>query len=53
MGPSISAYIFPGQVHFGSGAVERIAEEVKAYCGNHVLIIADPGVVAAGSVLCR
>jgi alcohol dehydrogenase len=50
MKPSISNYIWPGQVCFGFGAVERIAEEVKAYCGNHVFIIADPGVVAAGLV---
>jgi len=35
---------------FWVGAVERIAEEVKACCGNNVFIIADPGVVAAGLV---
>ncbi len=52
MEQSISTYIWPGQVHFGFGAVERVAEEVKAYCGNHIFIIADPGVVAAGLVEC-
>ena len=50
MESALSTYIFPGQVHFGFGAVERIAEEVKAYCGSHVFIIADPGVIAAGLV---
>ena len=50
MESSISTYIFPGQIHFGFGAVDRIAEEVKVYCGSHVFIIADPGVVAAGLV---
>ena len=50
MEQSISTYIWPGQIHFGFGAVERVAEEVKAYCGNHVFIIVDPGVVAAGLV---
>jgi alcohol dehydrogenase class IV len=50
MEQSISTYIWPGQVHFGYGAVERVAEEVKAYCGNNVFIITDPGVAAAGLV---
>ena len=48
MEQSISTYIWPGQVHFGFGAVERVADEAMTYCGNHIFIIADPGVVAAG-----
>jgi alcohol dehydrogenase class IV len=50
MEQSISAYIFPGQIHFGFSAVERVADEVKTYGGRRVFIIADPGVVAAGLV---
>jgi alcohol dehydrogenase class IV len=50
MEQSISTYIWPGQIHFGFGAVERVAEEVKAYCGQKVFIIADPGVAAVGLV---
>ena len=50
MEQSISAYIFPGQIHFGFNAVERVADEVKAYGGSRVFIIADPGVQAAGLV---
>lgn len=45
---SISDYIWPGQVKFGFGAVQQIGPEAKAWQANHVFIIADPGVVAAG-----
>ncbi len=50
MKQSISTYIWPGQVHFGYDAAERVAEEVKAYCGNNVFIITDPGVASVGLV---
>lgn len=50
MKPPISTYIWPGLVHFGFGAVKRVAEEAKAHRAGHVFIIADPGVLAAGLV---
>jgi alcohol dehydrogenase class IV len=50
MKPQVSTYIWPGQVHFGFGAVGRVAEEVKTHCAKYVFVIADPGVVAAGLV---
>jgi alcohol dehydrogenase len=50
MESSISTYIWPGQVHFGFGAAERVADEVRAHCARYVFVIADPGVVAAGLV---
>jgi len=50
MKPQISTYIWPGQVHFGFGAVQRVAEAAKAQRAKHVFIIADPGVLAAGLV---
>jgi alcohol dehydrogenase len=46
----ISHYIWPGQVKFGFGAVEWVGQEVKALSAQHVFVIADPGVVAAGLV---
>lgn len=50
MASSISTYIWPGQVHFGFGAVERVTEAVKAHSAKYVFVIADPGVVATGLV---
>jgi alcohol dehydrogenase len=46
----ISHYIWPGQVKFGFGAVEWVGREAKALSVQHVFVIADPGVVAAGLV---
>jgi alcohol dehydrogenase class IV len=45
---SLSYYIWPGQVHFGFGAVDLVGREAKALPAGHVFVIADPGVVAAG-----
>lgn len=45
---SLSYYIWPGQVHFGSGAVELVGREAKSLPASHVFVIADPGVVGAG-----
>ncbi|GIK43488.1 MAG: alcohol dehydrogenase [Chloroflexota bacterium] len=45
---SLSYYIWPGQVHFGFGAVELVGREAKALPAGHVFVIADPGVAAAG-----
>ena len=50
MKPMISTYVWPGQTHFGFGAVELAAQEAKAHQAKHVFILADPGVVAAGLV---
>ncbi|NJN94774.1 MAG: iron-containing alcohol dehydrogenase [Anaerolineales bacterium] len=46
--PSISHYIWPGQVQFGFGAAALVGREAKALQVSHVFVIADPGVVAAG-----
>lgn len=43
-----SYYIWPGQVHFGSGVAGRVGEEARGEGARHVFVIADPGVVAAG-----
>jgi alcohol dehydrogenase len=48
MPQSTSYYIWPGQVHFGFGVVDRVGREAKAQGASHVFVIADPGVVAAG-----
>lgn len=45
---SLSYYIWPGQVHFGFGAVAVVGREAKALQAGHIFVIADPGVVAAG-----
>lgn len=50
MVPDIFTTILPGQVHFGFGAIELVAQEVNALCAERVFIIADPGVVSAGLV---
>ena len=47
MKPQISSYLWPGQVDFGFGAVQRVAEAAKTHRAKHVFIIADPGVLAA------
>lgn len=44
----ISTYLWPGETHFGFGAVERIGEQAKGLGATAVFIITDPGVVAAG-----
>ncbi len=41
-------YLWPGQTHFGYGVVERTGAEAKALGARHALLLADPGVVAAG-----
>jgi alcohol dehydrogenase class IV len=43
-----SYYIWPGQVYFGFGASQRVGPEAQAEDAQHVFVIADPGVVAAG-----
>jgi alcohol dehydrogenase class IV len=50
MNPSISTYVWPGQTHFGFGAVGLVGKEARARQARHVFIVADPGVVAAGLV---
>jgi alcohol dehydrogenase class IV len=50
MNPSISTYVWPGQTHFGFGAAELVGREARARQAGHVLIVTDPGVVAAGLV---
>lgn len=50
MKPHISTYLWPGQTHFGFGAVKRVGEEAKTLQARHVFIIADPGVIGAGLV---
>ncbi len=50
MKPAISTYVWPGQTHFGFGAVELVAQEAKAHQAKHIFILADPGVAAAGLV---
>ena len=48
MNQPIFTSVWPGQVHFGFGAIGLLAEELKAMQARHVFIIADPGVIAAG-----
>ena len=43
-------YIFPDQVYSGSGVAQRTGSEAKAEGLQHLFVIADPGVVAAGLV---
>ena len=50
MNQHIDASVWPGQVHFGSGSVGLVAEELKALKARHVFIVADPGVIAAGLI---
>jgi alcohol dehydrogenase len=50
MNQNIFESILPGQVHFGFGAVGLLAEELKAMQAQHVFIVADPGVIAAGLI---
>jgi alcohol dehydrogenase class IV len=44
----IATYIWPGQVHFGFGAVELVGREARACQARHVFVVGDPGVIAAG-----
>jgi alcohol dehydrogenase len=50
MNQNIFTSVWPGQVHFGFGAVGLVAEELKAMHARHVFIVADPGVIAAGLI---
>ena len=50
MNQHIFTSVWPGQVHFGFGAIGLLAEELKAMQARHVFIIADPGVIAAGLI---
>lgn len=43
-------YEIPTIVEFGNGSIHALAEHVKALGGTKVLIVGDPGVVAAGVV---
>ncbi len=47
---SVSARTFrlPGEIQFGNGVSQRVAEEVARLGGKRVLLITDPGVIAAG-----
>ncbi|HEX6386738.1 MAG TPA: iron-containing alcohol dehydrogenase [Anaerolineae bacterium] len=44
---SVCTYIWPGQTHFGFGAVERLGREALALQATAVFIVTDPGVVGA------
>lgn len=46
-----SYYIFPDQVHFGFGVAQKTGAEAKAEGAQHALVIADPGVIAAGLIV--
>jgi len=48
--PSVSTYIWPGQTHFGFGAVDLVGEQAKSRQTKQVFILADPGVVQVGLV---
>jgi alcohol dehydrogenase len=48
MKPTINTYTWPGQTHFGFGAVGLVAQEAQARQVNHLFILADPGIIAAG-----
>jgi alcohol dehydrogenase len=50
MNQDIFTTVWPGQVHFGFGAVGLVAEELKAMHARHVFIVADPRVIAAGLI---
>lgn len=47
---STAYYIFPDQIHLGFGAVQQVGPALMAEQIEHALIVADPGVVAAGLV---
>ncbi len=38
------------RIVFGAGAIEQLGELVRQYGGNRVLVVTDPGIVAAGHV---
>jgi alcohol dehydrogenase class IV len=44
------SYELPTKIEFGMGISERVAERVEEYGGSKVLLVADPGVLAAGVV---
>lgn len=44
----ISTYLWPGQTHFGYGAVELAGQEAAARRAAHVFLLTDPGIIAAG-----
>jgi len=39
---------FPTRIEFGEGKINKVGEEVKAFNGKIVLIVADKGIIAAG-----
>jgi alcohol dehydrogenase class IV len=43
----ISTYLWPGQTHFGFGAVDLLGREGQSLSARRVFILADPGVIAA------
>ncbi len=44
--PPHAVYLWPGQTHFGVGVAERAGSEAAALSATHVLLLADPGVLA-------
>lgn len=48
MTQTISSYVWPGKTHFGFGAAQLVAEEVKELKATTVFLVTDPGVSAAG-----
>lgn len=46
----IFRYEIPTVIEFGNGSIKTLADHVKALGGSKVLIVGDPGVVAAGVV---
>ena len=40
----------PTRIHFGVGAVNRLGELVRELGGSRVLVVSDPGLLAAGHV---
>lgn len=44
----ISNYIWPGQTHFGFGAVTLVGQEASACRAKHVFVLADHGIITAG-----
>ena len=45
---SVSTYMWPGKVHLGFGALERLSREARGLQVKRAFLVSDAGVVAAG-----